>query len=942
MLKKLLQVLLNIANYCAPSTDPSDRVHANVVNISSMFGIGITVYYTLFYMGLGVQIFLPIIIGNCFIIPLYVFPIVFNRKGYFYLAKVAFFNIVMFQLAFDTGILGRDAGTHLFILALPTLGLLIFKQEETKSKIFCAVLSGIEIIAIHLLFPESLIGIYPQFIKITLYVFSITGMLSLQYLAIFIFSQRLKFAKNNLQIALDNMPGGILTVDEEKKVVLSNSKLIDLFNLNPSLLKEGQPLDKIIQYILENGSYDEKGVLKSVVDVLALYSDKKHSSITIHSADERVIEINTASTPYGGNVSISTDITLRKKMEEDLLDAKEKAEAGTKAKGEFLANMSHEIRTPMNAITGLTHLALETDLSLKQRDYLQKTEASAKSLLGLINDILDFSKIDAGKLDMEFVGFSLDEVIKNVSTLISVKSEEKGLGLFFQIPTSVPRFLIGDPLRLGQILINLSNNSVKFTEKGSVTIESKLIEASETTYKLQFAVKDTGIGLTKDQIGKLFKSFSQADSSTTRKFGGTGLGLTISKRLVEMMNGKIWVESEPGEGSAFIFTAEFGIGDEAEITASLQQKGYDDEQLKSIQGAKILIVEDNEINQQVAKEMLEKSGFMIDIAEDGQKAIEAVEQQSYDLVLMDIQMPVMDGYESTRIIRKSPKFKELPILAMSASAMTQDLKNSVVAGMNDHVAKPIELQQLFSALIKWIKPAAERTAVPKSLTVSGGLPVVDTPPEPAQAVQEEDELPESLLGFDLAAGLSRLMGNKRLYRKLLIDFGANYSGIAGEIWEALEAKDFKQAHSLVHNLKGLSGNLEATGLQAAAVEMEKLVKAQTVKTSSDKELKQKFTDLEKALEQALDAVQALGLPAEEKIIESSSEWLAEVPLERLKKVVDRINAAVEMGDVMQIQSIAEELKSKSDVVAPFCDKLVQLADDFDFDGIQKFMLNLNN
>jgi HPt (histidine-containing phosphotransfer) domain-containing protein len=279
---------------------------------------------------------------------------------------------------------------------------------------------------------------------------------------------------------------------------------------------------------------------------------------------------------------------------------------------------------------------------------------------------------------------------------------------------------------------------------------------------------------------------------------------------------------------------------------------------------------------------------------------------------------------------------------MSASAMTQDLKNSVVAGMNDHVAKPIELQQLFSALIKWIKPAAERTAVPKSLTVSGGLPVVDTPPEPAQAVQEEDELPESLLGFDLAAGLSRLMGNKRLYRKLLIDFGANYSGIAGEIWEALEAKDFKQAHSLVHNLKGLSGNLEATGLQAAAVEMEKLVKAQTVKTSSDKELKQKFTDLEKALEQALDAVQALGLPAEEKIIESSSEWLAEVPLERLKKVVDRINAAVEMGDVMQIQSIAEELKSKSDVVAPFCDKLVQLADDFDFDGIQKFMLNLNN
>jgi CheY-like chemotaxis protein len=372
-----------------------------------------------------------------------------------------------------------------------------------------------------------------------------------------------------------------------------------------------------------------------------------------------------------------------------------------------------------------------------------------------------------------------------------------------------------------------------------------------------------------------------------------------------------------------------------EISRVAQRHEQEAEALKNIRGAHVLLAEDNEINQQVAKEILAGGGLNVTVANDGQEAVNAVKESNYDAVLMDVQMPVMDGYTATREIRKDNRFKELPIIAMTAHAMAGDEDKSLESGMNGHVTKPIDPDQLFATLQKWIKPAAERTAVQK-------LPVLDAPPGPEQAVPDEDELPESLPGFDLAAGLSRLMGNKRLYRKLLIDFGANYSGIAGEIWEALEAKDFKQAHSQVHNLKGLSGNLEATGLQAAAVEMEKLVKGQTAKTASDKELKQKFTDLEKALEQALDAVQALGLPAEEKIIESSSEWLAEIPLERLKKVVDRINAAVEMGDVMQIQSIAEELKSESDVVAPFCDKLVKLAEDFDFDGIQKFMLNLTN
>jgi HPt (histidine-containing phosphotransfer) domain-containing protein len=279
---------------------------------------------------------------------------------------------------------------------------------------------------------------------------------------------------------------------------------------------------------------------------------------------------------------------------------------------------------------------------------------------------------------------------------------------------------------------------------------------------------------------------------------------------------------------------------------------------------------------------------------------------------------------------------------MTAHAMSGDEQKSMEAGMNDHVTKPIDPDQLFATLQKWIKPAVERAAVPKSLPASGGSPVLDLPPEPQQAVLDESELPESLPGFNLAAGLSRLMGNKTLYRKLLLDFGANYGGVASEIREALVVGDFEQAHGLVHNLKGLAGNLEATDLQTAAVEMETLVKGQTAKTTSDKELNQKFAELKNALGKALDAVQALGSAVEKKIFESSEEVRASVPPELVKNLVDRIKAAADMGDVIQIKSIAEELMSESDVVAPFCEKLVQLAEDFDFDGIQKFMLNLNN
>jgi CheY-like chemotaxis protein len=297
-------------------------------------------------------------------------------------------------------------------------------------------------------------------------------------------------------------------------------------------------------------------------------------------------------------------------------------------------------------------------------------------------------------------------------------------------------------------------------------------------------------------------------------------------------------------------------------------------------------------------------------------------------------MPVMNGYEATREIRKDERFKDLPIIAMTAHAMTGDENKSLQSGMNGHITKPIDPDQMFATLLKWIEPQEGATT---DRQPEGTLEKTDL----TQEILAEEELPETLAGFDLQAGLERLRGNKRLYRKLLLDFGANYKGVADEIRDTLKAKDLKQAHSLVHNLKGLAGNLEATDLQAAAVEMEKLVKGDQKETSSNNQLDQKFMELEKAINHALEAVQTLGLPAEEKIIEPAADWPAEVRAEQVKEAADRIKAAADMGDVMQIASIANALKSDTPSMAPFCDKIIQLAEDFDFDGIQKFVLALD-
>jgi CheY-like chemotaxis protein len=511
--------------------------------------------------------------------------------------------------------------------------------------------------------------------------------------------------------------------------------------------------------------------------------------------------------------------------------------------------MSHEIRTPMNAVLGLSHLALKTDPSPRQRDYLVKIRSSGQHLLGIINEILDFSKIEAGKLSVENIEFDLDKVLENVSNLISEKASDKGLELIFDVdPSVVSTRLRGDPLRLGQILINFCNNAVKFTEAGEVAIKARVLEDGGDSHLLEFSVSDSGIGMTEAQIGRLFQAFEQADTSTTRKYGGTGLGLAISKRLAELMGGDVGVTSELGKGSTFWFTARLGKGaaaprqsllrsdlqgrrvliiddnssaravlsnmltniafvaDEAgsgeegiemvrraakasepyeiifvdwqmpsldgieaskrilslselrtlphivivtaygreDVLKQAEKNGLENVLLKPVtsstlfdtivsilhaqqeptrdvetvpspeidrtRGTRVLLVEDNDINQEVAMGLLEDAAIKVDLAENGEVAVRMVRETDYDAVLMDMQMPVMDGIEATRVIRSDPRFQHLPIIAMTANAMAADRERCLKAGMNDHIGKPIDPDELFSVLLRWAgRPNVEAT-----------------------------------------------------------------------------------------------------------------------------------------------------------------------------------------------------------------------------------------
>ncbi len=848
--------------------------------------------------------------------------------------------------------------------------------------------------------------------------------------------QRLQLERLQLQTILDTSPVGV-AITLGGKVRFVNPRMTEMLGINlgddvSRVYVDPEDRSRIM------GKLGQEGVVRNhEAQLYGANGDIRDMLVTFDVIDYQGEE---------GNLGWVIDITDLKTIQHELSQAKEVAEEATRAKSHFLANMSHEIRTPMNAIIGMSHLALQTDLGRKQRNYIEKVNLSAESLLEIINDILDFSKIEAGKLDMESVEFHLEDVFDHLANLVGLKAEEKGLEVMFDLPADLPTSMIGDPVRLGQVLVNLGNNAVKFTERGEVVIGAEVVQQNDEMAEFHFFIQDTGVGMSPSQQQNLFKSFSQADTSTTRKYGGTGLGLAISKNLVSMMDGEIWVESKEGIGSTFHFTVklekqrsealppvirETPLGDlrvlvvddnaragsilsnmltdmgfRAELVSNgvaaqamleeadrhdpyqlvlmdwnmpnvdgvetvrnieasdriavqpsvimVTSYGRDEaieaasglnvseflakpivrsslldaimvamkcevvsearvnrreksmaDDIARLRGARILLVEDNKVNQELAHALLTTNGLVVTVVNDGQEALDTLDKDSFDGVLMDCQMPVMDGYTATRKLREQERFKELPVLAMTANAMAGDREKVIAVGMNDHIAKPINVSEMFHVMAKWIAPS-----------------------QPGEAIElarpeHKDELPE-LDGIDTESGLLHTQNNVDLYLKLLRQFASQHGDFISEFDAAMDSQDWAAAQRLVHTLKGLSGSLGATRLQQASLSLESGVKEQRDVAVEREALKQ-------ALEQVLSSLAKLPEPQE---VEANGH----VDRDAVLAVIDTLQQ-----QVSQYEAIAEDTMDNnhqlliSGVGAPLLGSLEKALWDYDFEAAQSIV-----
>lgn len=895
----------------------------------------------------------------------------------------------------------------------------IYQQEEDQLAVSCLIADrNLELLGLHKdgsRFPIELgLARLPRLGNHGISIFASVRDISLRKQA----ELEIQRQREHLQWILDNAPVGVaITVDGITK--FANPHIIDLVNLRvgdlPSkiyvdTLDRQRMLEQLAEHgVYDGGTYKMYGPDGSIRDIMATFMTTEYEG-------------------KSGVLGWLTDISNIKAAEEEMRRAKELAEETTRIKSDFLANMSHEIRTPMNAVIGMTHLALKTELTPRQRDYLQKIQVSSQHLLGVINDILDFSKIEAGKLVIENIEFELEKVLENVATLITEKATAKGLELLFDIDRNLPRNFVGDPLRLGQILINYANNAVKFTEKGEITIIVKLEEYRDADVVLYMAVKDTGIGLTPEQMKNLFNSFQQADTSTTRKFGGTGLGLAICKKIAQLMGGEVGVDSEYDEGSTFwakvclqkstaaprrlvlsgdiqgkrvlvvddnenarlilsdlleqmkfqVDTASSGAEallqvqkadqqalpyeiifldwqmpgmDGLEVARrikamSLKHKPYHlmvtaygreevfkesnntgivnvlvkpvnasivfdslvqviggtvyepengaknhepsgivVDRLKLIKGASILLVEDNEINQEVAIELLEDAGFVVDLAENGRIAVEKVKANNYDLVLMDMQMPEMDGIEATVEIRKDVSFNNLPIVAMTANVMQGDRDRCVEAGMNDHVGKPIEPNELWKTLMKWIQPENRQSSPAKAVVK-----------ETAPPVEPEVTIPSNINGLDTSEGLRRVLGKKSLYLSMLRKFVSGQKDFGEQVKGALASGDRKQAERIAHTLRGVAGNIGATEIQEAASALESAIKYERPPAEIDNLLSDVCHPLDILIGELANKLQA-----------EATNTVVNIDYEELGKVCDKLTALLidddaEAADLLQEQA----------------------------------------